>query len=67
MQGYSSPQKRLLAEFFSSVAVGWFIAGVGLPFLNPGETLETLSNMVWGLSASYIFLQIALLLAEEER
>lgn len=64
MRRLSVAQKRVLVDFCTNIAVGWFIVGVVTPFLDlPKSVLESYVTMGVGFVMSYIFLRAALFLS----
>ena len=52
-------QRKLIADFFASIGVAWFAAGVIGVFVNRiSETTDILRSLSWGIGFSYIFLSI---------
>lgn len=61
----NADQRKLLANFFSNIAVGWFGAGVISPFLvRTQSSFDIYTHVVWGLFMAYVFLRISLYLME---
>lgn len=67
MKSFSFEQRRVLADFFGNIAVGWFIGGVIATFMTRPEALnEIYTRFGWGMLMSYVFLRLALSITEEK-
>ena len=66
MQGFTSGQKRILADFFTTIAAGWFVAGViSSVFIRTSDLVGTLYNLAIGLLFTYFSIRIALNFAKK--
>jgi hypothetical protein len=55
----STAKLKLVAEFFSNVAVAWFAAGVIGVFVGGVKSLsDAFISLSWGISFSFVFLLI---------
>jgi len=65
MKYYSTGQLRTLAEFFGTVAAGWFSGGIIAPFFSRVSFPQNLAFFAVGLILSYATLFLALQFTKE--
>lgn len=65
MEKFSKDQRKILADFFMTIAAGWFGAGViSTAFIRPENLADIASNLGMGLAFAYICLRFALFLTK---
>lgn len=63
MEKFSKDQRKVLADFFMTIAAGWFGAGViSTAFIRPIQLIDIGLNLGMGLAFAYICLRFALFL-----
>lgn len=65
MTRYSPTQYHTIADYFSTLAAGWFSGGVIAPFFARVLPLERLFFFLIGFILSYFFLRLSLTFARE--
>ena len=61
----SKGEVRILAEFFYTIAAGWFSGGIIAPFFSKVTLEEKLLYFLIGFILAYLFLVISLSFAKE--
>ena len=67
MKRYSDSQKKIVTDFLTTIAAGWFGAGViTTVFTNSDSFLDLIKNLVIGISLTFTTLQYALYLNKQK-
>lgn len=68
MEKFSKDQRKILADFFMTIAAGWFGAGViSTAFIRPANMADIAANLGMGLIFAYICLRVATFLIRGEK
>jgi len=68
MKKLKPAEKRVLSNFFSTIAVGWFTAGIISPFfIHPQNLTDALLLAIVSIALTLLSLGLALYLARGEK
>lgn len=60
MNNLSNFKRRILIDFLTTIASGWFVAGViSTVFVRPGSIADVVFNVIIGLGLAYLSLRMA--------
>ncbi|MCX6705929.1 MAG: hypothetical protein NTV24_02370 [Candidatus Woesebacteria bacterium] len=68
MNNLSNFRRRVLRDFLTTIASGWFVAGVvSTVFVHPGSIVDVIFNVIIGTVLAYLSLQMAFSLEEKNK
>ncbi|OGM77026.1 hypothetical protein A2197_02225 [Candidatus Woesebacteria bacterium RIFOXYA1_FULL_48_16] len=68
MKSFTSPQRKIITDFLTTIAAGWFGAGViSTIFVRPVKIIDAVINLVIGVVLAYFSLTFALYLERKKK
>lgn len=68
MEGFSPGQRKILSDFLTNIAVGWFAAGViSTVFVRSAGIIDSILNVLLGVVLAYTTVSFALYLESSKK
>ena len=68
MNNISNFRRKILTDFLTTIASGWFVAGViSTIFVYPGSFGDVIFNVILGVGLTYLSLRTAFLLERKNK